>query len=119
MYFIPRNLQTQRWFVYQEAVERFRGRTAGQRHIEGVLLANGRYRDLNEFLRRALGDGRAVRQNSNLTIHARSSQVMMPVLSGTAILPRLSTSSSPMRRQERPSRSSKSSASIGPHAPAA
>src|SRR5712692_1475047 len=119
MYFIPRDLQTQRWFVYQEAVECFRGRTTSQRHIEGAFDACCFCRGLNEFLRSALGDGRAVRQDSNLTIHARSSQVMIPVLSGTAILPRLSTSSSPMRRQERPSRSSKSSASIGPHEPAA
>src|SRR5438132_8810187 len=30
MHFIPRNLRTQRWIIYKEAVERFRSRTSSQ-----------------------------------------------------------------------------------------
>src|ERR1700694_1382281 len=113
MYFIPRDLRAQRWIVDQQAVERFRGRSSCQHYVEGAFLAHRR--SLNELLRCAFGDCCAVLEDSNLTLHAHSTQVMIPVLSGAAIRPRLSTSSSPMRRHERPSRSSKSSASIGPH----
>src|SRR5260370_18925031 len=86
MYFIPRNLRTQRRIIYKKAVERFRRRTSSQRHIEGAFDAYCFCRGLNEFPRSVLGDGRTVRQDSNLTLHARSSQEMIPVLSVTPLL---------------------------------
>src|SRR5258708_33646550 len=116
MHLIPGDPAAQR-IADKQSVQGFRRGTSSKRYVKGALHGNRGCRSLNEFLRRALGDGCAVRQDSNLTIHLRSPQVMIPILSGTAILPRFSTSSSPMRRHERASRSSKSPASIGPHEP--
>jgi len=58
-------------------------------------------------------DGRSVRQDANLTIHTRSSQVMIP-LYRSALRPRLSISSSRCAATSARSSSNKSSASMGP-----
>src|SRR2546429_256923 len=103
LYFIPRDLQTERRINDEEAIERFGRGASGEGDAESVFLARGDHGGLNEFLRGAFCDGRSIRQDSNLTIHTRSSQVMIPALSGAAIRPRLSISSSPIRRQDRKS----------------